>query len=146
MARDAYIRYRYLSDGRMVEAQCSAAHRQIAAGLAEPLDDVHRATYVTWCKESGHDVAEHVPAPVAEYGGGAVDVDEADVEPSAPGQKADDEPELIPAEFPHAKELAAVGIVTFDKIPADLTVTRVKGIGKAGAGLVARALAARAVG
>jgi len=149
--KDPFIRYRYLADGRTVEAQCSAADRQIAAGVAEPLDE-DRAVYVAWCRESGHEVAEHVPAAVAEAkpvtaAPAAVVAPvppEPELEPSAPGEFAGAEPELIPEGFPCAKELAQAGIVTFDRIPADLTATKIAGIGRAGALKVARALAARA--
>lgn len=156
--KDPYIRYQYRDDKRVVEAQCSAAHAQISRGAATPLEAGDRAAYVEWCRETGVAVAEHVPAAVTEAKrptAPAAKVPEVPEIPAATVPKVEEEPEQeapppaaqeperIPPDFPCAAELEAVGILTFDKIPADLMVTRVRGIGRAGATKVAAALAAR---
>lgn len=132
--KDPYIRYRYAS-GAIVEAQCSSAHPRIASGAAVPLGEEDRAAYAAFLDENDLEVPEDVLVPVAS------DEDEA----AESAGEAEETPvaELIPDEFPHAEDLNAAGIVTFDAIPEDPTT--VKGIGRAGAKKIADALAARAV-
>lgn len=140
---DPYIKYRYFGDKREVTMQCSSAHLRIVTGEAEPATAEDRAAYVAWCAETGKPVAKHIPVAVAKQSAPKPKAVEPELEPAAPGELAEPEPDLIPSDFPHAADLAAAGILTFDAIPADLIVTKVKGIGRAGAGKVARALAAR---
>lgn len=53
-----YIRFRYHTDGRVVENHCSVAHHYITEGLAEAVPGEDRDTYHLWLKAQGEEVPE----------------------------------------------------------------------------------------
>ncbi len=82
---DPYISYRYLNDGREVEAQCSSAHPRIAAGVARPVAGESAEAYTAWLEAQGEDAGS---VSAWEDEGGAQEGDEEADE----GTDSEDEP------------------------------------------------------
>ena len=94
MQDDPFINYRYLNDGRVVQAQCSSAALRIEAGVAEPLTPDDAEIYGRYSGVSPAE-PEEPAAPLA-----LVESEpevEAEPEPEAAAPVALEEPEPEPA-------------------------------------------------
>lgn len=83
-----YFTYRYIEDGRTVEAQYAAAHKRIAAGVAQPATPEDEKEYIAWLESEGMAIPEMKPV---EHSQGQVDEEDVPDEDDSEDEGDDEE-------------------------------------------------------